>query len=264
MSLGEPAFARVEVRGAGKVYGRERALHAVDLSLLAGESVALLGPNGAGKSTLVGLLSTLLRPSSGAVLFDGARVDRAHRGAISLVAHESLCYGDLSARENLAFFAALHKVPDAAARVAALLDRIGIAFAADRPARTFSRGMLQRLAVARAILSRPRLLLLDEPFTGLDQKGQAMLASLLREERARGAILVVVTHDLEPLPGLTERVVILKKGRLAHDGPGPASLAGYRDLYQLHDDAHALAPEHGAHAPAQAHGAHAPAPDHES
>ena len=234
VSAPAPAFARVEARGVGKVYGRERALAQVDLSLSAGEALALLGPNGAGKSTLVGILSTLVRPSTGEVRFDGEKVDRAHRGAIGFVAHESLCYGDLTARENLAFFAALHKVPAAAERAASLLDRVGIAHAADRPARTFSRGMLQRLAVARALLPEPRLLLLDEPFTGLDQRGQAMLTALLREERLRGAILVVVTHDLEPLPGLVDRVVILRRGKVAHDGPGPAAAAGYRDLYGLH------------------------------
>lgn len=226
------AFSAVEARGVGKVYGRERALAHVDLRLGAGDAVALLGPNGAGKSTLVSILATLVRPSTGVVAFDGAPATRTHRGGIGVLAHDSLCYGDLSARENLDFFAALHRVTDARGRVSALLERVGIAHAADRPARTFSRGMLQRLAVARALLPQPRLLLLDEPFTGLDRQGQEMLVDLLRDERARGAILLLVTHDLEPLPALADRVVILRRGRVAYEGPGPATASGYRDLYR--------------------------------
>jgi heme exporter protein A len=227
-------FDTIEARGVGKVYGRQRALAPVSLTLRAGDAVALLGANGAGKSTLVSILATLVRPTSGEVLFDGGRPDKRARGGIGVIAHDSLCYGDLTARENLAFFAALQHVPDAEARARELLDRVSLTDAADRPARTFSRGMLQRLAIARALLHRPRLLLLDEPFTGLDREGQEMLVTVLREERARGAILVVVTHDLEPLPQLVERVLVLRRGRLVFDGPGPDGYAGYRTLYREH------------------------------
>lgn len=233
------AFATIEGRGVGKVYGRERALHAVDFRLRAGEGAALLGPNGAGKTTLVSILATLSRPTSGAVRFDGERASARHRGGIGVIAHESLCYGELSARENLAFFATLHAVPEPRARIAVLLDRVGLTDAADRPARTFSRGMLQRLAVARALLHAPCLLLLDEPFTGLDRDGSAMLTALLAEEKRRGAMLLIVTHDLEPLPGLVERALILRRGRLAYDGPAPDSFTGFRDLYLRHAGLHA-------------------------
>src|SRR5262245_59547412 len=131
-----PAFGVVEARGVGKVFGRERALASVDLRLASGESAALLGPNGPAKSTLVSILAPLARPATRAVTFDGHPAVKDHRGDIGLIAHDSLCYGDLSARENLAFFAALHNVADGRARAEALLDRVGLSHAADRPART--------------------------------------------------------------------------------------------------------------------------------
>ena len=224
----------IEARGVGKVYGRERALGPVDLTLRAGDAVALLGPNGAGKSTLLGILATLVKPTQGEVRFGGEPATAAHRGSIGLLAHESLCYGDLSARENLRFFARLYRLSDGAARVEALITRVSLQIAADRPSRTYSRGMLQRLALARALLHRPTLLLLDEPFTGLDREGCATLLDLLGEERARGTILVVVSHDLDALPGLVVRAVVLRRGRLVHDGPAPESGDGFRGLYREH------------------------------
>ncbi|HEX8954475.1 MAG TPA: ABC transporter ATP-binding protein, partial [Polyangia bacterium] len=168
-------FDVVDARGLTKVYGRQRALAGVDLTLRAGEATALLGPNGAGKSTLVGILSTLVSPTAGSVRYGGADAasaaqpeDDELRGAIGIIAHESHCYGDLTGHENLVFFARLYGVPDAHAAAERLLARVGLRDAARRAARTYSRGMLQRLALARALLHRPRLLLLDEPFTGLD------------------------------------------------------------------------------------------------
>jgi len=223
-------FDRIEARGVSKAYGRERALSPTDLRLDAGEAVALVGPNGAGKSTLLGILGTLIQPSSGEVRFGGARAGARERGAIGVIAHDALCYGDLSARENLAFFARVYAVGDGRRRGDELLDRVGLAAAAERPARTYSRGMLQRLAIARALLHRPRLLLLDEPFTGLDRDGSAMLRELLAAERARGAILFVVSHDLEPLPGLVDRALVLRRGRLVHDHRAPDAVDGYRAL----------------------------------
>jgi heme exporter protein A len=231
------ALATVEARGLTKVYGRQRALAGVDLTLKRGEAVALLGPNGAGKSTLVGILSTLLPPSAGEVRFDGRRAgdDDALRGAIGVIAHESLCYGDLTGRENLVFFARLYGVRDARGRADTLLARVGLdGEAAGRPARTYSRGMLQRLSVARALVHTPELLLCDEPFTGLDRAGVALLGALLAEERARGAILVVVTHDFDAVAALVDRVVVLARGRITRDEPAPAArtTAALADLYR--------------------------------
>jgi heme exporter protein A len=231
------SFDTVEARAVSKVFGRQRALHGVDLTLRAGEVTALLGANGAGKSTLVGILATLVAPSSGEVRYGGAVADDdALRGAIGLIAHESLCYADLSGRENLEFFARLYGLPRPQARRRAdeLLERVGLGEAARRPARTYSRGMMQRLAVARAVAHQPRLLLADEPFTGLDRGGVELLGQLLEEERARGAILLVVTHDFDAVARLVDRVVVLHRGRIAHDAPAPAtrSSSALADVYR--------------------------------
>jgi heme exporter protein A len=235
------SFDTVDARGLTKVYGRQRALAGVDLTLRAGEATALLGPNGAGKSTLVGILATLVSPTAGSVRYGGATpgddaqpTDDALRGAIGVIAHESHCYGDLTGHENLVFFARLYGVADARAVADALLGRVGLTDAARRPARTYSRGMLQRLAVARALVHRPRLLLADEPFTGLDRAGVALLSELLAEERARGCIMVVVTHDFDAVAPLIDRVVVLARGRIAHDAaaPMPRSTAALAEVYR--------------------------------
>ncbi|MDB4971470.1 MAG: heme exporter protein CcmA [Myxococcales bacterium] len=229
------SFDAVDARGLTKVYGRQRALAGVDLTLRAGEATALLGPNGAGKSTLVGILSTLVSPTSGQVRYGDADVqDDALRGSIGVIAHESLCYGDLTGKENLEFFARLYGVDNARGAAAALLERVGLVDAASRPARTYSRGMMQRLAVARALVHQPRLLLADEPFTGLDRSGVVLLSELLAEERARGVIMVVVTHDFDAVASLIDRVVVLARGRVAHDGPAPAarSTSALADVYR--------------------------------
>jgi heme exporter protein A len=221
------AFDVVEARGVARVYGRQRALAGVDLKLRTGEAVALLGPNGAGKSTLVSILATLVTPSSGHVSYGGHGPDEELRRAIGVIAHESLCYGDLSGRENVEFFARLYGVPDPTARASAMIARVGLSDEASRrAARTYSRGMLQRLAVARALVHRPQLLLADEPFTGLDRSGIELLATLLAEERARGAMLLIVTHDFDAVAGVVDRVVVLHKGRIAIDEPAPQPRTG--------------------------------------
>jgi heme exporter protein A len=225
----------IEVRGVQRIFGRQRALAGIDLTLRAGEATALLGPNGAGKSTLVGILATLMVPSSGEVRYRGERADEQVRRAIGVIAHESLCYGDLTALENLTFFGRLYGVATPAQRAQELASRVGLSDeAARRPARTYSRGMLQRLAVARALVHSPQLLLADEPFTGLDRAGIELVSSLLAEERGRGATLLVVTHDFEAVAALVDRVVVLRRGRVALDEPAPAqrSAQALDELYR--------------------------------
>jgi ABC-type multidrug transport system ATPase subunit len=192
----------------------------------------ILGPNGAGKSTLVGILSTLVRPTAGTVEIGALREGREIRAAIGLLAHDPLVYPELTALENLIFWGRLYDVADAAARAGALLEEVGLEEKArHRPARTYSRGMLQRLSLARALLSSPKLLLLDEPFTGLDVGGQAALARALARTKSEGRIVVVVSHDLEAVSDLAEHVVVLKNGRVVLDEarPEPFTLPELRE-----------------------------------
>lgn len=243
-------FDRVTARGVSKVYGRQRALGSVSLELGAGEAVALLGPNGAGKSTLLGILGTLVRPSTGELLFSDEPPTAWHRAGIGVLGHESLCYAELTGRENLHFFARLYGVARPAERSAEWLARLGIEHAADRPARTYSRGMLQRLALGRALIHGPRLLLLDEPFTGLDREGVALLRSLLMAERDRGAILLIISHEFASLVDLATRALVLRRGRLVHDGPAPVTADGWRVLYE--EQGSSAAPAMPAAQPAEA------------
>jgi heme exporter protein A len=230
------AFDQVTLKKVTKVYGRHRALAGVTVTLDAGSVTGLLGPNGAGKSTLVGILSTLMRPTAGEVrygAFPHAEAARGLRGAIGLVAHDSFLYGDLNGVENLRLWARLYGVVEPEARAAALLDRVGLTAAAGRIVRTYSRGMQQRLAVARALLHGPRLLLLDEPFTGLDTNATATLKALIAEERAAGAIILLVTHDLEIAGELCDHLAIVRGGIIAHDERRPGGL-GYQALKDLY------------------------------
>lgn len=241
-----PAIDRVRVEKLTKRFGTERALGGVSLELAAGAMCALLGHNGAGKSTLLGILSTLVRPTGGRVRYHAR--DREITGAevrreIGLLAHASLCYGELTARENLELVAGLYDIDGSAGPIDAVLDRVGLEpKARDRAARTYSRGMLQRLALARALLTRPSLLLLDEPFTGLDRGGAIALGAELGALRDGGAIVVVVTHDLEAIAERTEHVAILRRGQLAFEERGSYSYEQLKDLYHRFASAQASAP----------------------
>jgi heme exporter protein A len=228
---------RIALKGVSKLFGRQRALGAIHLELARGRLCAVLGPNGAGKSTLIGILSTLVRPSGGEVLYqagDKVLAGREVRGAIGMLAHESFLYGELTAVENLRFWGSLYDVADLSRRCAEALDEVGLeAEARLRPARTYSRGMVQRLALARALLPRPSVLLLDEPFTGLDKEGAASLARVLGEARADGRIVLVVTHDLDAIGGLVDHLVVLQRGKVVLDerAGAPLSTADLKSRY---------------------------------
>jgi heme exporter protein A len=191
----------IELEGLVRRYGDRAALDGVSLALPPGATLVVFGPNGAGKSTLLRVLATLLRPHGGAVRVLGHALPRegwAVRGRVGLLGHDPLLYRDLSARENLRFHARLHDVR--AARVDELLDAVGLARRADDPVHTFSRGMVQRLAVARAVLHDPELLLLDEPRANLDPAAAALVEPLVGA--ASGRTRVVTSHD--PAGGLAE------------------------------------------------------------
>ena len=217
----------VRAEGLTRSYAGVPVLAGVDLTVRAGDAVALLGANGAGKTTLLRVLALLLRPGGGRLsLFgvDARLAPPALRRRIGYVAHESLCYADLTAAENLAFYARLFDVPDATARIAELLAWAGLEAAARRPVRVYSRGMAQRLALARALLHGPDLLLLDEPFTGLDAEAVAALQERLAALRAAGHAILLTTHDPERAAPVATRLAVLHRGRIvwAHDGPPEA------------------------------------------
>lgn len=218
-----------------KHYGRHRALTDVSLEFRPGRVTALLGPNGAGKSTLLGLLSTLSHPTSGAITFDGQPLHRSSplRAQIGYVGHEPGLYGDLPARENLRVFASLYGLADAGTRIEAMLTRVGLAdVRRESAARTFSRGMLQRLALARALLHEPQILLFDEPSSALDPAGAAWLTGELARERDAGRLVVLVTHDLAAAAAVATQVVLLRRGRVSRQEARAFSEAELRALYQ--------------------------------
>jgi heme exporter protein A len=216
------AFDAVEVRDLSRHYGRRRALARVNLICRAGQIVGLLGPNGAGKSTLIGVMSTLVRPSQGEVRYGSRTASQwgdAVRAHIGVLGHDLFLYGDLTARENLEFFGALHGVPNLARRVAEALEAARLQDRAGDRVSGFSRGLRQRLALERALLHRPRLVLLDEPFTGLDDESAQMLAARLRTLKASGTVVVVATHDFEAVNGLLDSMACLREGRLREVTP---------------------------------------------
>ncbi len=213
--------AAVAARGLVKHFGGVTALDGVDLDVAGGSTLAVLGPNGAGKSTLLRLLAGLARPSAGRLTVAGERADRrAARGRIGLVAHTTFLYPALTARENLIFAGRLYRVPKPAARAARLLEDEGLARVAERPVGTFSRGMAQRLAIARALVHEPQVVLLDEPFTGLDSAAADRLAARLVRLRQEGRTSVLVTHEVRQAAALADQTIVLARGRVEHRASG--------------------------------------------
>jgi heme exporter protein A len=226
-------FDSVQLLDVSRHFGRRRALSRVSLHLRAGEILGLLGPNGAGKSTLIGILATLVRPSDGQIRYgtlDARQSGPALRARIGLLAHELFLYPELSARENLSFFAELYGLSPKPT-VDAALEQAGLADRADDAVSGFSRGMRQRLAFERALLHGPRLLLLDEPFTGLDDRAVGLVGDRLRNLASTGTIVVLATHDLDLAEGLVTRVAVVGRGRLLSDESVAAGLrARYRSV----------------------------------
>jgi len=205
----------VRASGLVKRFGERRAVDRVDLALDAGECLALLGPNGAGKSTLLRMVATLMRPEGGEVAVCGhalpARAGRA-RAEIGYLGHDPMVYLDLTARQNLEFYADLFGLSDARERIDGGLAHVGLLARSFDPVRTFSRGMAQRLGLARVLLHEPRLLLLDEPYAGLDAAGAKLLDAVLGDLGVdRGAI--IVTHEVERGVELAGRALVMRAGR---------------------------------------------------
>lgn len=233
--MSSAAFA-VRTEGLGRAYDEHYALIGLDAEFPPGSVTALLGPNGAGKSTLIGILSTLVRPSEGALYFGDTRLSgakaRAARRYVGYVGHRTMLYKPLTAVENLRFFGTLYRLDDLDARVAAALDQVGLRGEdLERPIAGFSRGMTQRLTLARALLPTPQVLLLDEPLTGLDQAGIGLALELFAAAKARGAVVLVASHDLEAVGRIADRALILRRGRKRHLGPiAPDLPTLYREI----------------------------------
>jgi len=227
-------FDHLAVEDVSRHFGRRRALSRISFRADRGTILGLLGPNGAGKSTMLALLATLLRPTSGTIRY-GSHTPDAHgaalRGAIGVLGHDLFLYPELTARENLEFFAGLYGVADRRAAATAALDVAGLAERGHDPVSSFSRGMRQRVALERALIHQPRLVLLDEPFTGLDDASGAALGLRLHALRAGGAIVILATHDLDMAEGLLDRAVFLREGRMVHATDRPEALRGlYREV----------------------------------
>jgi heme exporter protein A len=220
-----PAAAAIPVKaeGLGVAIDGRAILADIDLEVGAGEYVAVLGANGAGKSTLLKVLATLTHASTGRLHLFGRRIGgggdcRALRARIGLIGHQSMLYRDLTARENLEFFAKLYGVPRPAERAGRLLEAMGLESRADDPVKSFSRGMVQRVAIARAIVHDPQLILADEPFDGLDAPSVASTEALLAHFHRVGKTLILVNHDIEQSLRLAPRAVVLRRGRVVVDG----------------------------------------------
>lgn len=239
------AFDALAVEDLSRHFGRRRALSNVSFQVTAGSILGLLGPNGAGKSTLLSMLATLLRPTSGSIRYGAlATISGGSgsgtggtsgappallRGAIGMLGHDLYLYPELTARENLSFFAALYGPGDAGAAADRALDRARLADRAHDAVGSLSRGMRQRVALERALIHDPRLVLLDEPFTGLDDRSVGALTVRLRELRDEGRIVVLATHDLDLAEGLFDQAVFIRDGRMVELTSQPQAL---RTLYQ--------------------------------
>jgi heme exporter protein A len=226
----------IEVRKLTKAFGHQAALRGVDLAVGEGEFLTLFGPNGAGKTTLIRIVSSLTRPTTGTIRVRGEDLGKAGtslRKHIGLISHNPLLYGDLTPDENLRFFARMYDLPDAAARIGAVLDQVGLVARRRDPVRTFSRGMVQRLAIARAILHDPAIMLLDEPYTGLDLQAADMLREVLGELAASNRTVILTTHNLEQGLEMCDRAAILNRGKMVWEGERAGlDLESMKEIYR--------------------------------
>jgi len=230
--------AIIEVAGLTKIYGFLPVLKSIDLTIMRGEYIALLGPNGSGKSTLLRLLSGLSKPTQGTIRIGGWQIPQeamAVRSQIGMVSHKPLLYENLTAYENLNFFGKLYNIPasERETRINALLNQVGLQKRATSLVRTFSRGMQQRLSIARALLNEPDVLFFDEPYTGLDQDAGDMLEDLLKTAHNDNRTVLMTTHQLHRASNLANRAIILSRGKIAYDdnisGQSPTDLTSIYD-----------------------------------
>ncbi len=207
----------IQVHKLVKRFGLKTILRGIDFSVAAGEFVALIGPNGAGKTTFLRILASLSRPTLGSVQIAGYRLPAqaaSVRSRLGVVSHLPLLYADLTAEENLRFYAQMYGLSQAGRRITEVLELVGLAARRGDLVRTYSRGLTQRLAIARAVLHDPEVMLFDEPHTGLDQDACQMLDTVLRQVAARGRTVVMTSHDLGRITGLASRIDVLSRGTI--------------------------------------------------
>lgn len=222
----------LEIKNLTKILGDKLILRNVSLTLGKGEILAVVGPNGAGKSTFFKCTVGLLQPSGGEIILDGNLVKKKSaiaRKKIGFLGHESFLYNNLSPLENLQFYGKLYKVKNLEERMKELLKEVGLYLFKDVPIRSFSRGMMQRLAIARVLLAEPDILMLDEPHTGLDQEAVQLLNRIIIDKKNSGTSILIISHDFEQVHKLADRVAVLKKGKIVDT----RTLAESMDLYEM-------------------------------
>ena len=233
MTSSEPV---IEVKGLFKSFGMSRALRGIDLTVSAGECLAVFGPNGAGKTTLIKVLSTLSKLSSGQVRLAGFDISKEAadvRRRIGVVSHQTYLYDNLSVYENLAFYGKMYDVPDLKNRISLVVEEVGMAGRLHHRVGVLSRGMQQRISLARAVLHDPPIMLLDEPDTGLDRYAAQMLAGLIKPLTSGRRTVIVTTHNLSLGLALSDRVMILNRGKVSHDGlTGELDLPALQQIYE--------------------------------
>ncbi len=236
ISIIEDANSYINIVGLKKTYGLKPILRGLDVSIKRGERLAVLGANGTGKTTLLRILAGLTKPSAGTITIEGfdlVRDAQEVRQRIGLVAHQPYLYEELTALENLSFFGKMYAVEHAQERAVALLQRVGLEKRMRERISTFSRGQVQRVAWARALLHQPQLLLLDEPDTGLDTGGRALIDALLQEHIGRNGTIVFTTHQLERALELGTQVLVLARGRILYQHETASlSLEALQRLYE--------------------------------
>jgi heme exporter protein A len=210
----------IDIKGLTKQADNKLILRGIDLSIEQGETVAILGPNGAGKSTLLKVLATLIKPTTGHVMINGLSLKKNQlqiKKLFGYLPHSSLLYDQYSPLENLAFFGKLYGVKNPEIRATELVKEVGLSFFLNEPVKNFSRGMIQRIAIARAIVHEPKILYLDEPHTGLDQGAIGILNNVIVSMKEKGTTTLMVTHDFKQAAEICDRILIMKNGKIVDD-----------------------------------------------
>lgn len=226
----------LQIEKINKYYGRTRILKDVTFTLKSGEFLVIFGDNGAGKSTLLKILAMFLNPGSGNIFISNTDIKKnseIYRKSIGVVSHEILLYNDLTAYENLELFGSLYNVRNLKERIDSVLETVGLLERASEPIRNFSRGMQQRLTVARATLHDPSILLLDEPYTGLDQNASGILNQILQKARKNGKSAIITTHNIERGFAIADEIAILKRGSIVYKNrKEQTSIDEFKSIYQ--------------------------------